>query len=240
MASDSRERFFDLFGLPRELRDQIYDEVLDGEPDVDLAKTNGMFTTVKHAMTSRLALVSHQFSEECKGRALQKTLLVLKDNWRWAEGNDQLEAPHVTSLIQKIKLILAVRTNGNTHDKHDEPCEHFEELDFHQQTIAKLLVQLPRVNSVSIELYLQYDLSGENEVEAFLHHHAILTSIERMDRIDVYRFSDLRDRSDELDEHMMDFGQPGRLVLTWSAGDSEVKRVGDASSKAGSAMFQTA
>ncbi|KAK5124228.1 hypothetical protein LTR85_001931 [Meristemomyces frigidus] len=121
MSGNEAERFFDHFGLPRELRDQIYDEVLATEPPFDLGKKNGLCYAVEHAAILRLALVSHQFGEECRKRAQQTACLVLEDTIKWSGSEAEIvQLPHAYLHVANLQLLL-MNTGGEwAHKRHDE------------------------------------------------------------------------------------------------------------------------
>ncbi len=58
-TTDDSERTFDLFGLPREMRNAIYDEVLANVSEVNVGNQTHLRISVQNAMPITLALVSH-------------------------------------------------------------------------------------------------------------------------------------------------------------------------------------
>ncbi|KAK4550333.1 hypothetical protein LTR36_003300 [Oleoguttula mirabilis] len=217
MAHSIGERFFDFFGLAPEMRDEIYDSILAVEPDIYLGKGPGLHTRVKHAMTVRLSLVCRQFRQECSERAQLKTRLVLKDVEDWVFQH-ALELPAATSFIRNLDFFLVNTALDIEHSSPDDACGSLGEYDFHYRWIADVVAKQQRVRSITVQIYVRYAEPGEENLDAFLDHGAALTTLENLTHLVVYRFTG--------DDHdTFDLDQPKKLVLTWSLGDGEMKRV---------------
>ncbi|KAK5134386.1 hypothetical protein LTR08_006566 [Meristemomyces frigidus] len=208
--SDDEPGVFDFFGLPRELRDHIYDDFLTGEPDIKL-KTDRYrpHTTIQYAMTARLARVCCQFTAECRDRVPHNTWLLLNDN---EFGIRKVSPPSATTNISKLGLGLVV-VGRVDHQGSGDLCFCHDELDQHRQWITELVGKQQCVRSLIIELYSECE-----EIEAILDHHSTLTTIDHLTSLQVHCFAKGVNK-------IFDFTQPSKLVMKWSREDPELKRV---------------
>lgn len=78
-ASDST-RFFDFFGLPRELRDKIYEQPVLFEYEHLPANSEKDFITKAKKLRTSLLLVSRQFRDEYTERCIGQQVLCLRDH----------------------------------------------------------------------------------------------------------------------------------------------------------------
>ena len=92
-ANDSA-RFFDFFGLPRELRDNIYEQpVLFEYEHLPTDREKDLITKAKKLRTS-LLLVSRQFREEYTERCTGQEILCIRDHCEALGATTVLPSPN--------------------------------------------------------------------------------------------------------------------------------------------------
>ncbi|KAK0367162.1 hypothetical protein LTR91_023513 [Friedmanniomyces endolithicus] len=126
-TTDDSERTFDLFGLPREMRNAIYDEVLANVSEVN----------------------------ECKERE-RNACMVLKDTKMW-HPFEVLEIPAIPSSVTSLELHMALTVTNEHHKQDCSDldfCEIENEIDLHCSTAKAALAQLPQICALSMHLYI--------------------------------------------------------------------------------------
>ncbi|KAK5699069.1 hypothetical protein LTR97_006718 [Elasticomyces elasticus] len=155
-ASDSEA--FDLFGLPRELRDAIYDAMLDVSiRELDFGTSAGVRLAVKYAMIVQLALVGRQFSSECRER-YRGICVVLKDTKSWFGDTRRLTLPFILTVPSAVAG-LEMRMNIQAGSDHNSTCDSLNcwipgEFKLHRETAEAILARHDSIRSLAMYLYI--------------------------------------------------------------------------------------
>ena len=103
-ANDST-RFFDFFGLPRELRDKIYEQpVLFEYEHLTMSSMSDLITKAKKLRTSLLS-VSRQFRDEYTERCAGQQVLCMRD-YCWTNGDRAVSPPSNRAQLWAIELFM--------------------------------------------------------------------------------------------------------------------------------------
>ncbi|KAK0258906.1 hypothetical protein LTS09_006194 [Friedmanniomyces endolithicus] len=211
-TTDDSERTFDLFGLPRELRNAIYDEVLANVSEVKVGNQTPMRISVQNAMPTTLILVSHQFSKECKERE-RNVCVILKDTKLW-HPFALLEIPAIPSTVTSLELHMAL-TVTNEHHKQDcsdfDFCEIENEIDLHCTTADTALAQLPQIRAVSMHLYIIPSGHQGDDLSCALAHQSRLKDIDKITAFTIRQCP-------EDGGSVFDFSAACEVVARWSSG----------------------
>lgn len=105
MASNrDPKNIFSFFGLPRELRDAIYDESLTVDGALRLGPNGELHTRYKNLTTTNLLLVSRQFKHEYHDRSAGICELVVEDHLEGAASCGFRTLPPKLSAISTLKI----------------------------------------------------------------------------------------------------------------------------------------
>ncbi|KAK4897372.1 hypothetical protein LTR27_004892 [Elasticomyces elasticus] len=156
---------FDLFGLPRELRDAIYDTMLDvSTREVDFGTSANLRLSVQYTMTVQLALVGRQFSQECRER-YRDICVVLKDTKAWFGDTRCLTLPSIPAIPSAVAE-LELRMDIQAGSDHNNTCDSLNcwipgEFKLHRETAEAILTRHDSIRSLVINLYI-----GESDCQA--------------------------------------------------------------------------
>ncbi|KAK0942127.1 hypothetical protein LTR29_006372 [Friedmanniomyces endolithicus] len=205
-------RTFDLFGLPREMRNAIYDEVLANVSEIRVGNQIHLRISVQNAMPITLALVSRQFSKECKERE-RNACVILKDTklWHPFEG---LEIPAIPSTVTLLELHMALTVTNEHHiqDCRDlDFCEIEHEIDLHCSTAKTALAQLPQIRALSMHLYIVPSGHQGDDLSCALAHQGRLKNVHNLTAFTV--------RQCPMDGgSVFEFSAACEVVARWSSG----------------------
>ncbi|KAK5736101.1 hypothetical protein LTR17_007623 [Elasticomyces elasticus] len=149
---------FDLFGLPKELRDAIYDKMLDvSTREMDFGTSAGVRLSVKYTMTVQLALVGRQFSGECRER-YRGICVVLKDTKAWFGDMGRLTLPYIPTIPSPVAE-LEMRMNIQAGSDHNSTCDSLNcwipgEFKLHRETAEAILTSHDNIRNLAINLYI--------------------------------------------------------------------------------------
>ncbi|KAK0267466.1 hypothetical protein LTR57_014481 [Friedmanniomyces endolithicus] len=201
-TTDDSGRTFDLFGLPREMRNAIYDEVQSDSPT----------HSVQNAMPITLALVSRQFSKECKERE-RNACVILKDTKLW-HPFEVLETPAIPSTVTLLELHMALTVTNEHHiqDCRDlDFCEIEHEIDLHCSTAKTALAQLPQIRALSMHLYIVPSGHQGDDLSCALAHQGRLKNVHNLTAFTV--------RQCPMDGgSVFEFSAACEVVARWSSG----------------------
>lgn len=160
MAATSRNRdVFDFFGLPRELRDLIYAELLVGMAKIECedGRSGHLTIFVRNLPMANIALVNHQLHEEYSWLATKAGPKLLVED-RMTEGAhctspaipDRFHGAHHLELN-----LFAYCFEDGQHDETDLTCTGVEDdIRNHQERLNGLAAQLPRLQSVDVAIHI--------------------------------------------------------------------------------------
>lgn len=143
-ADMARTGIFNFFGLSRELRDQIYGELLDKNIPLHVRDRDCLKVLLKNGPSVALMLVNHQFADEYKEAVGRCSILVCADS-----GNDPLgdvKAPKLPPLLHSIRG-LEMRLRLFCKKDHDltmsgKDCGARQEMEAHQNWMTKIADQM--------------------------------------------------------------------------------------------------
>ncbi|KAK3071955.1 hypothetical protein LTR53_007723 [Teratosphaeriaceae sp. CCFEE 6253] len=217
MAANSDTGSFDLHRLPRELRDHIHDFILLGQPETPVTKDEMHRVSFKHAMTSRLALVSRQFRQECKEREARLCVLVLGGDWNWYHRR------HFSKLPALANIAVALDVRMQIHSpKHDAVClaGRFCQISFglglHRRSAQTMTACLGHIRRVDLHLYIAHSTHQDSDLRCLLTHQARLTNLAGVSSLDVYQSP----RACEDASIVPD----GEIVASWNSETKQLER----------------
>jgi hypothetical protein len=215
-----QQQVFRFFDLPRELRDDIYDQSLVFK--TKYASQHGVRLRARRSTILSLLLVNHQFQAEYLERAAQHTCLVVTD--RGTFHGEDVKLPKPLSYARQLEVFLATCCESpSLHGDKRHPCSVIRELRMHRKWIVHLCAQMKFLQSLKIEVMLDPHGNVSGCEEAFLKHQHRLTnfdaSIAPLKGLEVYHSSHY------VSEGVWSFNRPRKLVLEWDAASGDVKRV---------------
>ena len=203
---------FNLFKLPREVRDAIYDNMLVS----DTTKQILPGTTVKryNIVPNNILALSRQFHTELMKRA--KALASITIYFR---GYDEM--PTVPKLqgrdyVRHVEVDFLLRCMALIHNFRGS-CIVEEEFICHHDWLKSFLEPLKTASTVSVSLYIDSQARGIGCEDEILQHHQVFTSLRGFGAFNVY----LCDRFDD----SCDFAVEKELVMTYSKEEKGLVRV---------------
>ena len=172
---------FAFFSLPPELRDQIYELLL--EPEHPLPSQYGLRFQVKNAINAELLLISHQFKDEYLESAEAKAVIVLEDECEYQ--GELLQFPSPLRYLRKLEVHLAITCDSHYYAAQDWGV--VEEFRMHRNWVMEFMAHTQPLLSLSINLYLAPDAHVESCEQSVLEHHSKLTSLDDLTDLRVYQ-----------------------------------------------------
>ena len=199
---------FDFFGLARELRDMVYDELLIDNIDPDPCENFQATVTACAVPLPSLLLVSRQFTTELQNRATRSSTLNIE------ERLDPEKLPEITidgsvTNIPHLELRLYLACNEENHEESEGACGIKRDIQMHEKWIKFLIQQMKHLHSLSIELYLSPHEYVDECQKKLLTHQSRFTALPCLTTCNVYHSDGLRDCQ-------WDYGEPKQLVMVWS------------------------
>ncbi|KAK1072751.1 hypothetical protein LTR74_002266 [Friedmanniomyces endolithicus] len=184
MTAPTRNAAFDFFGLPRELRDFIY-EVL--ETTTARVKVTHKWSTKLRAKAHdlpapKMLQLSHRFSSEYRSIVQKKTTLVIEDHFGdFTRPEDiTVELSRSVSTIQLVRLelyvahtLLPVDCRGGDMDC----CITGRDVALHKRWIPVLLAKLSQLTSLTIHVHIPYHCGDAEKRSALVEHVSALTTL---------------------------------------------------------------
>lgn len=152
MADDSdTHRFFDFFGLPRELRDEIYCQL--GQ-QVDLASDDTeeptvIQATIRNVPIPKLLCLCTQFKEEYEKNLSGAQTLVLQDNG----ANTDLWVNDSLPSFSKVEMQIMVVCENDC--PNTGRCTAADDLGDHREWIQGFLDTSDSLTSLKVEIHVQ-------------------------------------------------------------------------------------
>jgi len=206
VSANNSTRFFDFFGLPRELRDKIYEQpILFEYEHLPTDSENGLIAKAKKLDTS-LLLVSRQFRDEYTERCAGRQVLCMRDHCKYLGSKDVIPLPDRACFWAMVFFVMSDNIGDDM-----EMFEHF----LNRQTGPALALR-------SINIKLMFEDTPREEIESDIVRRAIseVQACEKVASLEIYlaeKAWDLRrsskpkiliarwDRSDDLH---IDFSMP--------------------------------
>ncbi|KAK0259938.1 hypothetical protein LTS09_005272 [Friedmanniomyces endolithicus] len=168
--------------------------------------------SVQNAMPITLALVSRQFSKECKERE-RNACVILKDTKLW-HPFEVLETPAIPSTVTLLELHMALTVTNEHHiqDCRDlDFCEIEHEIDLHCSTAKTALAQLPQIRALSMHLYIVPSGHQGDDLSCALAHQGRLKNVHNLTAFTV--------RQCPMDGgSVFEFSAACEVVARWSSG----------------------
>lgn len=208
---------FDFFGMPRELRDFVYDKSLTAKFELDRrgdAYEAGVFA--RWIPTTRLLLVSRQFNTELRERSTCFSVLTIEERLSETLSIDLTLTNHV-ALIPRLELKLSLQCGGDDHDGSAVHCSVESEIDMHAAWIKELIAQMVRLHSLSIELYISPCADVSTCEEQVLVHQSRLTGPGLITAFNVFHC--------DVGPEDFCYDRPKKLVMAWSEETKCLQRV---------------
>lgn len=151
--SYSRAGVFDFFGLPRELRDVIYDqETLTGTHCVAIDDAiDGVVELVTTVSLTNLLLVSRSFSDEYADRR-QHLQIARLDDLTGSLGEEKIDIPKRVQAARHLDLRLVIHCDRSDRENHD--CDVESEVEMHQGWLPSFIGQFHDLRGITIKLYI--------------------------------------------------------------------------------------
>ncbi|KAK5134377.1 hypothetical protein LTR08_006557 [Meristemomyces frigidus] len=218
-CEEEEEAFFDLFSLPRELRDEIYDHSLEFKRK--FASQHSARLRGRRVAELSPQLAGQQFRKEYLERAERESCLVIVDRDHF--HGELLTLPQTMKFTRKLELHVALACDEPDHALGR--CRVIPELRMHRKWIANLSEQMKYLDSVKINVYMDP--------------HNLVNDCEQNLLNEQHRFSNLADLTsveifqsgyfvgDKNPGTPWNFSKPRRLVMKLSPLNGNVQRVCD-------------
>ncbi|KAK3708449.1 hypothetical protein LTR37_011545 [Vermiconidia calcicola] len=204
---------FDFFALSLEIRDMIYDELLDFEKNLGIRNAT---VTVRSMPRIEHSLVSRQFNSELGDRAKRSSMLLVED--RFDPGRIRLELQLHAGLrplrCLQLKLYLDCEQNHQ-----DEVCGVDEESARHYRWITSLTAQMPHLRSLSLELHLGQTSVEKNCHQTLLACQSRFTALQHLTSCDVYLIDE---------DYLQGKCDVGKQLMAWSNKTGKLQSIGTA------------
>lgn len=200
-ANDST-RFFDFFGLPRELRDKIYEQPALFEHQNLHTHDGERFHTNAKRLDTSLLLVSRQFHYEYSDRCADQQMLCLRDY------PDFLTTSPVITVPDKARCWTLDYCNISG------PVGLGFDLSILTRFLRRYLPSYLALRTVRIKLFVMKNFSSVCSISKTLRTNlARLVAIQKVDSVDVYEFYDKRHIW-----HHKRAEEPRALIARWKRG----------------------
>lgn len=218
---------FNWFGLPQELRDEVYEHLLVFKQILPLQ--HDVRLRARRSIDPRLLTVSRQFKHEYSARAEQRTCLVIVDRVDF-EGK-LLKLPKPLMYVRKLELHLALACSVQP-PWSTEKCRVQKELRMHRKWIVDLTKQMRHLDSITINVLVDPHQQVETCKKNLVAEYYKLTNLEELVSLDVFE-CDFESRMGK-----WNFMKPRKPIMKWSARSGELEMV--ESGVAGKELLATA
>ncbi|KAK5134389.1 hypothetical protein LTR08_006569 [Meristemomyces frigidus] len=219
MADTKRDGdVFDFFGLAREMRDLIYQELPAPKRQLDDESYKGLTVFAENFPAANLLLINQQFKQEYLDSLEKLTRIVVEDHLTNVD-EEHWPVPRVsTRFAQTHRLhfrIFAACYGADVKGTHPhKSCEPLSaELFGHGVSISRWVARLPHLRSIHIDMHIRPHSSVDECKRTVARHHAKLTSLSKLSRLDVY----YNDFDHNADPECFDYSKGQGPVMTWKA-----------------------
>ncbi|KAK5124222.1 hypothetical protein LTR85_001925 [Meristemomyces frigidus] len=171
---------FDFFSLPRELRDQIYEEALQYKKKFQ--SQHGARIRGRRIAEVSLQLVSKQFRQEYLERAERETCLVIVDRDHY--HGEILRLPTPIKYAKKLELHLALACDQPDHIVGR--CRVLPEIRMHRKWIVDLCEQMKHLESVAINVMIDPHAMVKDCEQSLLNEQYRFSNLDTLASVDVY------------------------------------------------------
>ncbi|KAK3648817.1 hypothetical protein LTR56_007257 [Elasticomyces elasticus] len=213
-ATETDLTSFNFFGLPKELRDLIYDFSLIYKRKI--RSQHGARLRGRRVPEPSLVLVSKQVHHEYLQRAEHHTCLVIVDRPEF--HGDPFRIPSAISYARNVELYLAIACDAPDH--FTDQCRVVKEVRMHRKWIAQLSQKMRHLLSIKIHLIIDPHHHIEACEAKLLELQYMLTGFEELKALEVYH-------CDYAGKAMgWSFAGKRTLVMEWSEEHRELRRMG--------------
>lgn len=157
---------FDFFGLPRELRDAIYDHLgvdVEVNPLVnDADESESISAVVRNVALTSLLTLNGQFKAEYEQQLAGQRTLLLYDTGCYIPSGSVSWSDKLRSITKvEVRIIVSCDAGKDCMGGPGSRCQAFKELQMHQAWIRNVLTQLPMVQSVCIKYFLAWHAASD-------------------------------------------------------------------------------
>jgi len=197
---------FDFFGLPRELRDFIYDHLLTGEAFRNKGVPGVFRITARRLPLLNLQLLNQQFREEYLQRAKKAKEVTLDDLQGEASAGARFEMPAGFKDAPKILLNLALCAPEEVHD--------------HVKLVERVSQQMPELSSMTIVLVVVPEEPLEVYKEQLARVQTSFTSCKELDSIAMHTHDFASQPTSG-----WDYTAVSNAIMKWDAVSGELKEL---------------
>ncbi|KAK0367158.1 hypothetical protein LTR02_001737 [Friedmanniomyces endolithicus] len=188
MTPPTRNAVFDFFGLPRELRDLIY-QVL--ETTTARVKVTHKWSTKLRARAHdlpapKMLQLSHRFSTEYRSIVQKKTTLVIEDHFGDFTRPEDITV-ELSRSVSTIQLLYVAHTllPADCRGGNMDCCITGRDIALHKRWIPVLLAKLPQLTSLTIHVHIPYRCGDTEKRGALVEHVSALTTLPGLEAITV-------------------------------------------------------
>ena len=206
MQSIPNEKTFDFFGLPREIRDMLFEEMLLDQEELSW-ESDGLNIRLQYVPQKNHQLTSREFRRELQAKAATLTHLLVEVNRVYLGGGPDLPLPlaHMVSRVEVHQRLICPHQGWYTGSWR-LPTE----LTMYS-SVLRFITGLPNARSLTLHLYLHIPSDSEEcgiELSALrAKFTSCLANRVRELAVNVYNFDDGR----------CDFSGPKTLVMKYSS-----------------------
>ncbi|KAI7511540.1 hypothetical protein KC347_g3282 [Hortaea werneckii] len=155
MADTDDGRHFDFFGLSLELRDTIYDELLNDNTLLPASEAfPALLFLAKGLIDTNFLLVSRSFHDELKKRAEKALHVTIREHGQALPESYETEFPPLLLRVRSLTLQLWVGCHGAySTDGSGECCELQEDLMFLHELAESVVRNTPHLERLRIDLH---------------------------------------------------------------------------------------
>ena len=184
--SNASGEVFDFFGLPRELRDAIYevDSLTERQTAPLSVNERKGAHIVNHKPLTNLLLVSRTFKLEYATRLERLRRVTLEDHALMENGTLKLESAACET--PGLELGLVIRTHDSNESTESEPGltparQVHLEVEFHMGWISDLIKRMNKLSTIRIVLLLHPSSVVKAYFEALMSELSTLTEIDKVE-----------------------------------------------------------
>ncbi|KAI7555768.1 hypothetical protein KC343_g10866 [Hortaea werneckii] len=153
MADTDDGRYFDFLGLSLELRDAIYDELLNDNNMLPTRDT-ALYFLAKGLVDTSLLLVSRSFHDELKKRAEKALHVTIQEYGRVLPDSYETEFPPLLLRVRSLTLQLWVGCHGGHPTDDSGECYELQvDLEILHELAESVVQSTPRLERLRVDLH---------------------------------------------------------------------------------------
>lgn len=211
--TEPRRDIFNFFGLPREMRDSIYAELLTGSQEIRNETYAGLKVIVQHLALNNLLLINRQFRKEYSISAEKVFGLVVEDHLEDQDNWIEPRIPANARGIERLHLRLYAVCIGPQPNSLS-PDKFFPDIASHYERFLEWVARMPHLRRLTVDLHIERPNRevAEQTKQAVTRECGELTSIEHARALDVYYSS-----FEDLNQEDWDYSKGEGPVMRWVA-----------------------